>query len=97
MPSPTTEPHAMPLFSSRLPTCAACGAFLAPTEHEAHRLITSTRWPFPSRLLCRRCVADGLQDDHEGDEPHAPGARAYRFSSPCDDYHGHPVFRQSLL
>jgi len=75
-----TEPHLMPTFPSTLPTCAACGAFLAPDEQAAHRLITSThiatRWPFPSRLLCQRCVADGPQDDHEGDEPHAPGALA---------------------
>ena len=50
----------MPFCSSTLPTGAACGAFLAPTEQAAHRLITSTRiatrWPLPIRLLCRRCV-----------------------------------------
>src|SRR5262247_1051381 len=49
MPRPTTEPHAMPICSSTLPTCAACGAFLAPAEHEAHLLSTSTLSPRAGR------------------------------------------------
>jgi hypothetical protein len=70
----------MPLFSSTLPTCAACGAFLAPDEHEVNLWVTSaliaTRWPLPIRLLCRRCVRHNPHDDPETDEPHAPGALA---------------------
>jgi len=70
----------MPTFPSTLPTCAACGAFLAPTEHETHLLVTSTliatRWPLPIRLLCLCCVADDPEGDAADNEPHSPGARA---------------------
>ena len=80
LPHATTEPHAMPIFSSTLPTCAACGAFLAPTEQEANLLIASTliatRWPLPIRLLCRRCVRHDPQADPEADEPRLPGTPA---------------------
>jgi len=62
----------MPIFPSTLPTCAACGAFLAPTEQEANLRITSTLiatcWTLPIRLLCLRCVADDPQDEPEADE-----------------------------
>jgi hypothetical protein len=70
----------MPIFSSTLPTCAACGAFLAPDEQAANLLVTSaliaTRWSLPIRLLCRCCVRHNPQGDPETDEPHAPGAPA---------------------
>jgi len=70
----------MPIFSSTLPTCAACGAFLAPDEQEVNLWVTSallaTRWPLPIRQLCRRCVRHDPQGAPETDEPHAPGALA---------------------
>ena len=70
----------MPIFSPTLPTCAACGAFLAPTEQAANLLITSaliaSRWPLPIRQLCRPCVRHDPQADPEGDEPHTHGTPA---------------------
>jgi len=70
----------MPSFAPTLPTCAACGAFLAPTEQAANLLITSaliaSRWPLPIRQFCRPCVTPGAQDDSAGDEPHTHGTPA---------------------
>ena len=70
----------MPIFALTLPTCAACGAFLAPTEQAANLLITSaliaSRWPLPIRQLCRPCVRHDPQAAPEADEPDAPATPA---------------------